>query len=121
MKKIKEFKKEIENIEVTYDYEETYTNLYNTCIDYMNDTQTWNFEEIFEDIIDYDTAELYAKDQLDNGGLVRLYYFLGDANLNNDIFRINGYGNLEDITKDDLDLLKEEILDKIEELENEEE
>lgn len=121
MKELKEFKKEIENIEVTYDYEKTYCNLYNTCIDYMNDTQTWDFEYLFENIINYDTAELYAKDELNNGGLVRLYYFLGNANLNNDIFKINGYGNLENITKDDLEILKKEILDKIEELEKEEE
>ena len=120
MKELKELKKEIENIEITYNYEEVYRNLYNTCIDYMNDTQTWDFEEIFENIIDYETAELYAKDQLENGGLIRLYYFLGSANLNNDIFRVDGYGNLEDITKEDLDGLKEEILDKIEEMKKEE-
>lgn len=121
MKELKELKKKIENIEITYDYAKSYSDLYNACIDYMNDTQTWDFDEIFENIIDYDTAEVYAKDQLNECGLVSLYYFLGDACLNNDIFKINGYGNLEDITKNDLDILKEEILDKIEELEKKEE
>lgn len=110
---LKELKEKIESIEVSYDYDETYTNLLNTCIDYQNETQDWDFESLFEDIIDYELAEDRAKWELENGGLVRLYYFLGDANCNNDIFRINAYGNLVDITKDDLDDLKQEILDKI--------
>lgn len=119
MKDLKELKEKIEKIEITYDFEEVYTNLYNTCIDYMNDTQTWDFEYLFDDIIDYEFAEERAKYELEKGGLIRLYYFLGDANLNNDIFKINGYGNLEDITKEDLEYLKDNILEKVEELEKE--
>lgn len=119
MKTLQELKKEIENIDITYDYEETYNQLYNTVIDYENDTQTWDFEYIFEDIIDYDTAEEIAKQELENGGLVRLYYFLGNANLNNELFKINGYENLEDVTNDDLEYIKNEILDNIERLESE--
>lgn len=120
MKKIEELKKGIEKIDVSYDYEQTFNDLYNACIDYMNDTQTWDFEYLFEDIISYDTAEEIAKNEIDQGGLIRLYYFLGDANLNNDLFKINAYGNLEDITKEDLDDLKEEILNKINEILEEE-
>ena len=48
-----------------------------------------------------------------------MYYFLGNANLNNDVFRINGYGNLEDITKEDLDYLKEQVIEQLEENEEE--
>ena len=119
MDKLKELKEKIEAIEVGYDYEEVYRNLYNTCIDYMNETQSWDFEYIFEDIIDYELAEERAKWELENGGLLRLYYFLGDANPNYDLFRIDGYENLTNVRKDDLDDLKQEILDKIEELEEE--
>ena len=120
MKKLlEEFKQKIENIEITYDYEETYSNLYNTCIDYMNESQNGDFEYLFEDIIDYDMAEERARYELEQGGLIRLYYFLGDANLNNDIFRVDGYGNLQDIHKEDLEDLKQEILEKFEELESE--
>lgn len=113
MKELKELKEKIENIEVGYDYEETYTNLKNTVIDYMNDTQDWDFNYIGEDIIDYELAEDQAKYELENGGLVRLYYFMGNANMNNELFKINGYGNLEDIDIDDLNNMKEEILDLI--------
>lgn len=115
MEKLREFKERIEKIESNYDYDAYYTALYNTTVDYMNDTQDWDFEGFFDDIIDYDTAEDIAKRELENGGLIRLYYFLGDANLNNDIFRINGYGNLTDINKDDLDYIKEQIIDEINE------
>lgn len=115
MEKLREFKERIEKIESNYDYDAYYTALYNTTVDYMNDTQDWDLEGFFDDIIDYDTAEDIAKRELENGGLIRLYYFLGDANLNNDIFRINGYGNLTDINKDDLDYIKEQIIDEINE------
>ena len=113
MKRLEELRNEIENIEVSYDYENTYSSLYNAVIDYMNDTQDFDLEYVFENIISYDLAEEMAKAELENGGLVRLYYFLGNANMNNDIFRINGYGNLEDIEYNDLQDLKDELLDEI--------
>lgn len=109
-----ELKNKIENIEITYDYEDTYYNLYNTIIDYMNESQDFELEYLFKDFIDYDSAEDRAKYELERGGLIRLYYFLGNAYLNNSLFKINGYGNLEDISKEDLDYLKEEILENIE-------
>lgn len=113
--KLEELKEKIEEIEITYDYEDTYNNLYNTVIDYENDTQDCDFEYLFEDYINYDVAEDIARGELskNGGGLIRIYYFLGDANLNNDLFRIDGYGNLEDINKEDLEYLKDEILNII--------
>ena len=116
---LEEFKQKIENIDITYDYGETYNNLYNAYIDYENETNDYDLEYLFEDIIDYDMAEERARYELEQGGLIRLYYFLGDANLNNDIFRVDGYGNLQDIHKEDLEDLKQEILERIEELESE--
>lgn len=112
---LQELRNAIESIEITYDYDETYSKLYNTVIDYMNDSQDFSFEYLFEDFIDYDFAEEMARHELDEGGLIRLYYFLGDCNLNNSLFRIDGYGNLTDVDKSDLDYLKEEILDAIDE------
>lgn len=120
MKELQELKEKIENIKIGYDYEEVYTALKNTVIDHMNKTQDWDFEYIGEDIIDYTLAEDKAKYELENGGLVRLYYFMGNANMNNELFKLNGYGNLEDLDIDDLNNMKEEILnlinDKLEEV-----
>lgn len=115
MKELRELKERVENIEITHDYEETYCNLKNAVIDYMNDTQDWNFEAIGSDIINYELAEEQAKYELEQGGLIRLYYFLGDANLNNNLFKVDGYGNLEDIDISDLENMKEELLAAINE------
>ena len=113
MKELRELKERIENIKIDYDYEKSYTDLYNTVIDYMNDTQDFNLEYLFEDFIDYEIAEEIAKNELQNGGLVRLRYYLGDVDLNNEIFKLDGYGSLENIDIDDLNNLKDEILENI--------
>ena len=114
-KELLNLRKNIENINIDYTklYEDIYNDIYNIVIDYENNTQDFDFDYLFEDIIDYDSAEERAKWELENGGLIRLYYFLGDANLNNNLFKIDGYGNLKDIYIDDLTTLKEDILDNI--------
>lgn len=110
---LKELKDKIEKIEITYNYDECYGELYNACIDYMNETQNFDLDYLFEEFVDYETAEERAKYELENG-LERLYYFLGDTKISNNIlFRINVYGNLENISKEDLETLKEDILDNI--------
>lgn len=113
---LKELRTNIEDIEVTWDYEQTYNDLYNTCIEYQNNTQDYevDLESPFEDIYSYDVIEDIAKSELERGGLVRLYYFMGNVNFDTqDVIRINAYGNCEEIHKDDLELLKENILDNI--------
>lgn len=114
MNKLNKLKKKIEKIDITFDYDETYTNLRNAIIDYENETQDWGFEYLFEDFIDYDLAEERAKWELENGGLERLKYYINDTRFyNEEIFRIDGYGNLANIHKDDLEYLKSEIIDII--------
>lgn len=113
MKK-KQLIKYLKDFQFTYDYEEDFNSIYNACVDYMNDTQDWSIESCFENIITYDLAEDIARHELETGGLVRLYYFLGDANCNNDIFKIDGYGNLTDCHKDDLEFMIQDIIDRLE-------
>ena len=120
---LKELKDKIEKIEITYDYDETYSNLYNTCIEYMNETQDFDLDYLFEEFINYEEAEERTKYELENYGLERLTYFLGDVSFYMaNLFRINGYGNLENITKEDLEMLKEDLIncinDKLESEEN---
>lgn len=111
---LKELKEKIENINMGYDYEQNYCDLYNAVVDYENETQHFfGLTDLFNDFITYDLAEELAKNELERNGLLRLYYFLGDANLNYDIFKLNAYGNLQDINIDDFNCLKEEIIDKI--------
>lgn len=118
-KELKKLLQKIKNIEITYDYEETYTNLYNTCVDFTNenDIDGLDLDSPFEDYYSYDVVEEIVKHELETGGLERLKYFLAGSELRNEIFRINAYGNLEDIHKDDLECLKEDIIDRIKECE----
>lgn len=119
---LKELKNKIEEIEITYDYEESYTNLWNTCIKYMKKTQDFDFEYLFEEFETLESVEQMAKYELENYGLTRLRYFLGDINFNmGNLFKINGYGNVTNIQKYDLELLKREILDIIKDKMEEEE
>ena len=108
---LEELKQEIEKIEISYDYEDTYNKLYNTCIEYMNETQDFDLEYLFEDYIDYDFAEEIAKRELESGGLERLRYYIGETHFfHEDIFKIDAYGNLSNINIDDLKNLKDEII-----------
>lgn len=112
---IKELKEAVENIEITYDYGKTYSELYNVMIDAWNNGLCYDSDELFTEYIGYDTAEEIAEMELRESGLIRLYYFLGDVNIAAyDVFRINGYGNLEEVHFDDLQNLKDELLDYIE-------
>ena len=106
---LEELKNKIEEIKITYDYdyEEIYSNLYNTCIEYMNETQDFDLDYLFEEFINYEEVEEKAKYELESNGLMRLQYFLGDTTFYmQNLFRINGYGNLENITRKDLEILK---------------
>lgn len=115
MKK-QELLENIKKVEITYDYEETYHNLYNLVIDYMNDTQDFDLDELFTEYVDYDTCEEYVKSQLEIGGLARLGCCIDGINFyGNNLFRINAYGNIEEITREDLECLKDEIIDRLEE------
>lgn len=65
MNKKEELRKKIEEIEITYDYESTYCDLRNACIDYMNETQDWDLDYVFEDFVD---EEILKEDILDRIG-----------------------------------------------------
>lgn len=111
---LKELKDKIEEINITYDYEEIYSNLYNTCIEYMNEMQDFDLDYLFEKFINYEEAEERAKYELENNGLMSLQYFLGDTTFYmQNLFKINGYGDLENVTRKDLEILKEELIDYI--------
>lgn len=62
-------------------------------------------------IIDYDTAEEMARNELEKGGLLRLRFFLNDVSLTDDYFRLDGYGNLAEIKQDDVVFWLGEIID----------
>ena len=109
-----EFLEKVKNVEISYDLEDTYDELYDLWMDYLCDTNDYSMEYIFNEFCSYDLAEDIARNELENGGLIRLYYFLGNADLTENIFKIDGYGNLENIEKSDLEYIKHELIYNLE-------
>lgn len=117
--RLKQLRKEIEKIDITYDYEETYCNLANTIIDYQNDTQNCDFEYIFEEYIDEDILRYEVECNLKEHGVWAVRNLLDDIKEECGIYKIDAYGYGHDITKEDLEDIKEQILQVIDNLESE--
>lgn len=108
---IEELKEQIENVEIDYPLDEAYGSLINPVIDYMNESQDFSLDYLFEDFTDRETVGYYIRENADD--LDRLYYYLGDVDLRDDLFITDAYGNLENCDTTDLEYLKKNILDSI--------
>ena len=117
--RLEQLKKEIENIEIGYNLEETYCDLINATIEYQNENQTWDFEGIFEDYIDDEILTYAVKDNLERFGVWAVRNLLDDIKDECGIYKIDAYGYGHDITIEDLKYIKEQILDVINDLESE--
>lgn len=84
------------------------TNAYDEAIEALIEYDT---EHGGIDIIDYDTAEEIAKRELENGGLLRLKCFLNSAELSDDYYYLDGYGNLQNITRNWLIMQLEDAIE----------
>lgn len=109
---IKNFYEDICNVAINYDEaaDSVYNQLYGICENYENECDCTEF---FNNFIDYSTAEEIARTELETNGLSRLKCFIGNCYLDTDLFRLDGYGNLENVTVDTLETLREDILDAI--------
>lgn len=88
---------------------EAYSSLYNAAMDY-----DYGLEDIFQDYIDEDTAEDMARHEIEQGWLARIYYFLGDVNpMTCELYKINGYWNLEEASYSDIEMIIDELEDRI--------
>lgn len=115
--KLEQLKKEIENIEIGYNLEETYCNLINATIDYQNETQTWYFEDIFEDYIDDEILKGQVEYNLKEFGVWAVKNLLDGIKEECGIYKIDAYGYGHDITVEDLKDIKAQVLDVINDLE----
>lgn len=116
--RLEQLKKEIEKIEIGYDLEETYCNLINATIEYQNETQTWDFEDIFEDYIDDEILKYQVEYNLKEFGVWAVKNLLDDIKDECGIYKIDVYGYGHDINIEDLKDIKEQILDVINDLES---
>lgn len=119
--RLEQLKKEVENIEIGYNLEETYCNLINATIEYQNETQTWDFEGIFEDYIDDEILKYQVEYNLKEFGVWAVKNLLDDIKDECGIYKIDVYGYGHDITIEDLKDIKAQILDAINDLQSEEE
>lgn len=119
--RLEQLKKEVENIEIGYDLEKTYCNLINATIDYQNETQTWDFESIFEDYVDDEILKYQVEYNLKEFGVWAVKNLLDDIKEECGIYKIDVYGYGHDITIEDLEDIKAQILDVINDLQSEEE
>lgn len=120
MKELLKVKEKLENLKnnLSYDLEENYCNLVNTLIDYDNETQGNNSIYLYDllqesyDFIDNELLEELAKNEIKFGGVERLRYFLNDT-YNDDLYLINGYGNLENVDNEKMKEAIEFVIDEI--------
>lgn len=117
-------KKEIENIELTYDIEHNYTDLLNAVIDFQNETQEWWFDYIFiYEYIDEEVLVDMVKYKIDREGLWSVCNLLHNIDDYTGIYRVDDYGYGHSIDTTDIKYIKDEILNvidrKLEEIENE--
>lgn len=113
-------KEEIENIEITYDYERVYCDLRNATIDYENDTQNWLFDYVFDAYCGAEILEYMIEKNLKDFGIWAVKNLLSDIDNDCGIYKIDCHGYGRDISESDLQEIKDNILDIInDELESE--
>ena len=109
-------KKRIEEIIENNDYiyrETIIPDIINALIDYQNETQDYKLENYTRTFENYDSIEQYVKDQINEMGLERIPYLIGDTRFDYDYYKINAYWNLENIQYGDIENRIGDILDEL--------
>lgn len=96
--------------------EENYCTLVNTAIDYDNEAQDnlYLYDTIQELVyfVDEEIMEYLIKEN--STSLCRLRYFINDT-YDADIYKLDGYGNLENVSNDDFEFCIDECINKLKE------
>lgn len=100
---------------LSYDWEQDYCDMVNTMIDYDNEAQdNLYLYDHLRDCVEFVTWEdmEYLISQCEND-VDRLRCFIGDT-YSADIYKLDGYGNLENVDKSDFEYCIEEAIDILE-------
>lgn len=95
-----------EKEKIDYASEEEYKKIYNAC---SNDDEILSYLEEQNYITTEDEERVISEN---SDSIDRLRYFIGDTH-SADVYRIDGYGNLENIDIDDLKGLCEDLIDEL--------
>lgn len=111
IKKLEEVK---ENLRKN-DNETNYCNMINTLIDYDNEAQdnlylSDRYHELLE-IVDEELIQYYLENQFKSFGMERAAYIFAGINYSDSIYKINTYGNLENVTDKDFRICIDEMLE----------
>ena len=123
MKNVKELRKEtIKKLEdlkrnLYGDEEENYTEMVNIMIDYDNEAQDDTYlydrcQELLNVVDDENLPYLFQE----NNCCERLFYLTGGIKHSSGIYKINDYGNLENVSNDDLGYCIDEAMDQLKEV-----
>ena len=112
--------KEIKNT-LSYDNGENYKNMINTLIDYDNEAQDnlYLYDTIQEmyNFVDDELLTYHIENIKDSYGyydLARLKIFINNT-YDDGIYHLDGYGNLENVTTEDISYCIDEAIEKLEE------
>lgn len=78
-----------------------------------NDTKNWLFDYVFDEYCDVEILEYLMKDKLENDGIWSVKNLLSGIDNDCGIYRIDVYGYGSDISESDLQEIKDNILDII--------
>lgn len=92
--------------EISYGGEEYYKKIYNAC---SNDGEILSYLDE-QNYVTSDDEERIIKENSDS--IDRLRYFIGDT-YSADLYRIDGYGNLENVTSEDLKDLCDDLIHEL--------
>lgn len=94
---------------LSYDAERNYTDIWNMCADYDNEHRgVYLTDRITQhDFVGDEELEYIVKEQATD--LSRLRYFLGDT-YDANLYRLDGYGNLANVEKDDFESLIDDLI-----------
>lgn len=111
IKKLEEIKKNL-----SYDNEENYVNMVNTMIDYDNEAQDslylYDTTQELVEFVDDEILTYLIKENSDS--VSRLRCFINDTNDDN-IYKLDGYGNLENVNINDFEFCIDEAITKLKE------
>jgi len=115
--KINEIAEKLEGVEIidfNNNYAYNYTNDLYTIKQLASELDLEEFVSEYEyyTMEEVEEFELYPVNEDGKIDLARMYHFLGNTTPNTEIVRINGYGNLEELFKDDLEELQKDIINE---------
>ncbi len=98
---------------LSYDYRKDYSQIYNACVEIDNKYQQSPYLTdyiSYQDFVDEESLD-YLIQQADND-IDRLRCFIGDT-YSADIYKLDGYGNLQNVDSDDLKMLCDDLIEMV--------